>query len=260
MAARPAASRRAPARTPSARSLWLKHERPEVYAAAATFLDVPDYLTMRLTRPGRRRLDTVVGCAGARDNRDLAAVRYDDELVERCGIDAAKLPELVPTGSVVGTALPEVAAELGARPARAGRHRHRRHRVGRRSAPGAVRDYEAHLYIGTSAWLSATCPFKKTDIRTNITSLPSVIPGRYWVATEQDVAGKALDWLIDNVVLPRRRARRPAGPRRRPRAAQRARRHGPARQQRRDLHPVAQRRAHPGRRPPTSAAAGSTSR
>ena len=31
-------------------------------------------------------------------------------------------------------------------------------------------------------------------------SLPAVVPGRYWIATIQDVAGKAVDWLIDNVV------------------------------------------------------------
>jgi xylulokinase len=27
-----------------------------------------------------------------------------------------------------------------------------------------------------------------------------VVPGRYWIAAIQDVAGKAVDWLIDNVV------------------------------------------------------------
>ncbi len=29
-----------------------------------------------------------------------------------------------------------------------------------------------------------------------------MVPGRYWVATIQDVAGKAIDWLIANVVYP----------------------------------------------------------
>ena len=43
-------------------------------------------------------------------------------------------------------------------------------------------------------------PFKRTDIVHNIASLPSVVPGTYWVATVQDVAGKAVDWLLDSVV------------------------------------------------------------
>jgi len=65
---------------------------------------------------------------------------------------------------------------------------------------GAVRDYRGHLYIGTSAWLSCHVPFKRTDVLHNVASLPAVVPGRYWIATIQDVAGKAVDWLIDNVV------------------------------------------------------------
>lgn len=67
---------------------------------------------------------------------------------------------------------------------------------------GAVGDHEAHLYVGTSSWLSCHVPYKRTDLRSNITSLPSGIPGRYWVATEQDTAGKALTWLIDSVLYP----------------------------------------------------------
>ena len=43
-------------------------------------------------------------------------------------------------------------------------------------------------------------PYKKTDLRTSIASLPAAVPGRYWIATIQDVAGKAIDWLIDNVL------------------------------------------------------------
>ena len=64
-----------------------------------------------------------------------------------------------------------------------------------------MRDLEGHIYIGTSSWLSCHVPFKKTDILHNITSLPSGIPNRYWVATEQDVAGGALTWLVDNILL-----------------------------------------------------------
>ena len=54
---------------------------------------------------------------------------------------------------------------------------------------GATGEYDAHLYVGTSAWLSCHVPFKRTDIVHNIASLPSVVPGTYWVATVQDVAG-----------------------------------------------------------------------
>src|SRR5262249_40562593 len=142
--------------------LWMKDERPEVYRAADKLLEPVDYLNLRLTGRAVASYDTIVGywCT---DNRDLAAVGYDDDLVAACGLERSKLPDLVPTGSVTAPLLPAAAEELGLDPsvqvitasgdtASAG--------VG----SGAVRDFEAHLYVGTSSWLSCHVPFKKTDI------------------------------------------------------------------------------------------------
>ncbi len=192
-----------PSRTgkdPVGHILWLKHERPDVYAAADKLLDVPDYLNLRMTGRACASYDSIVGywCT---DNRDLSRVAYDDELIAMSGFDRSKLPDLVPTCSIIGTITPAIATELGL-----GEHVQVVTGTGDTASAGigsgAVRDYEAHLYIGTSSWLSCHVPFKKTDILSNITSLPSGIPNRYWVATEQDVAGKALQWLIDNVLYP----------------------------------------------------------
>jgi len=179
---------------------WLRHERPDVYAAAAHLLDVPEYLTMRLTGRAVAGYDTAVQ-RWCTDNRDRSAVHYDESLARRSGIDLAKQPELVRPATVVGTLLPEVAAELGLPETVqvvAGTGDTTAAAVG----AGAVEDYVGHLYIGTSAWLSAHVPFKRTDVLRNIASLPAVVPDRYWVATIQDVAGKAIDWLIEKVVYP----------------------------------------------------------
>src|SRR5262249_31362605 len=160
------------------------------------FLEPMDYLNLRLTGRAVAAYDTIVG-HWVTDNRDLAHVRYDDQLVEWVGVDRAKLPELVPTGSVVGPLTPAVAGALGLPESVrviAGTGDTASAGIG----SGAVRDLEGHLYIGTSSWLSCHVPFKKTDIFSNITSLPSGIPGRYWVATEQDTAGKCLTWLLDD--------------------------------------------------------------
>lgn len=192
-----------PSRTgkdPVGQAQWLRHHRPEVYAAAAHLLDVPEYLTMRLTGRAVAGWDTAV-LRWCTDNRDPARIRYDPALVRRCGLDPARLPELVPPATVVGTVLPGPAAELGL-----GQGVRVVTGTGDTTAAavgaGAVRDHDAHLYIGTSAWLSCHVPAKKTDVLRNIASLPSVVPDRYWVATVQDVAGKAVDWLLDHVVYP----------------------------------------------------------
>jgi xylulokinase len=179
---------------------WLRHAAPDAHAAARWFLDVPEYLTMRLCGRAVAGYDTAV-LRWCSDNRDPHRVRWDEELAARCGLDVATLPELVPPASVVGPILPAVARELGL-----GDHVQVVVGTGDTTAAavgaGTVGDHEAHLYVGTSAWLTCHVPYKKTDLRTNIASLPAVVPGRYWVATVQDVAGKALTWLADNVVYP----------------------------------------------------------
>jgi xylulokinase len=193
----------APSRTgkdPVGQAQWLQHQRPDVYAAAAHLLDVPEYLTMRLTGRAVAGYDTAT-VRWCTDNRDASRVRYDPALARRCGLDIAKLPELCRPATVVGSILPSVARELGLSEGVqviAGTGDTTAAAIG----AGAVLDYQAHLYIGTSAWLSCHVPFKQTDVLRNIASLPSVVPDRYWVATVQDVAGKAIDWLVDHVVYP----------------------------------------------------------
>ncbi len=180
--------------------LFIQNERPDVYRDTYKFLEPVDYLNMRLTGQFAASYDTITG-HWLTDNRDLSRVRYVDKLVAMAGVDRDKLPDLRPTGAVLGTILPEVARELGLREdvqVVMGTPDTESAAIG----SGAVRDLEAHLYIGTSSWLSCHVPFKKTDILSNITSLPSGIPSRYWVATEQDTAGKCLSWLVDNILYP----------------------------------------------------------
>ncbi|MFW9780939.1 MAG: FGGY-family carbohydrate kinase, partial [Candidatus Heimdallarchaeota archaeon] len=65
---------------------------------------------------------------------------------------------------------------------------------------GAVRDYETHLYIGTSDWLVCHIPFKKTDIFHNMGAIASGIPGRYMIINEQEIAGGTLSFLRDKIL------------------------------------------------------------
>ena len=191
----------APSRTgkdPVGQAQWLQHERPDVYEATAYLLDVPEYLTMRLTGRAVAAFDTAT-LRWCTDNRDPGAVRYDADLARRCGLDLARLPELVRPASVVGPLHPQAAAELGL-PASVRVVTGTGDTTAAAVGAGAVEDYAGHLYIGTSAWLSCHVPFKRTDVLRNVASLPSVVPQRYWVATVQDVAGKAIDWLIERVV------------------------------------------------------------
>jgi len=179
---------------------FLRQHRPDVYAAAAVFLEPVDYLNLRLTGLARASHDSITGY-WVTDNRDIGAISYDDGLIELAGLERSKLPDLVPTGSVLGGLAEGPAAELGllaGTPVVTGTGDLHSAAVG----SGAVADYAGHLYIGTSSWISCHVPFKKTDAMTNIASIPSGIPGRYLLADEHETGGACLTWLRDNLLFP----------------------------------------------------------
>ncbi len=179
---------------------FLRAQRPEVYAATAVFLEPVDYLGLRLTGLARASHDSIT-LHWVTDNRAIGAIAYDDSLIALAGLERSKLPDLVPTGSVLGGLAPGAAAELGLLPGTpviAGSGDLHTAAVG----SGAVADFDAHVYIGTSSWVSCHVPFKKTDALTNIASIPSGVPGRYLVADEHETGGACLTWLRDNVLYP----------------------------------------------------------
>lgn len=184
---------------PTAHILWIKANRPDVYAATHTFLEPCDYLNLRLSGRTVSSHDAIT-LHWITDNRDRANIAYDDELIRAFGLDRATLPELVPSASVIGTLTAEVAARWGLTPttkvvtATGDVH-------SAAVGSGAVADYSGHLYIGTSSWLSCHVPWKKTDLLRNQASLPSALPGRYFIVNEHETAGACLDHFIGNIVF-----------------------------------------------------------
>lgn len=185
---------------PIAHILYLKHERPDVYQAAACFLEPKDYLNLQLTGKRAASYDSIT-LHWLTDNRDINRVDYHPGLVRRSTIDRDKLPPLKLATDILGPVLPEVARELGLGEGVQvvmGTPDVQSAAVG----SGAVRDFETHLYLGTSSWQACHMPFKKTDIFHNMASLPSAIPGRYLLTTEQESAGACLRFLKDSILYP----------------------------------------------------------
>ncbi len=179
---------------------FLRTRRPDVYAATAVFLEPVDYLNLRLTGLARASHDSIT-VHWVTDNRDRGAVAYDDALIELAGLERTTLPDLVPTGSVLGGLTAGAAEELGllaGTPVVAGTGDLHSAAVG----SGAVADFAAHLYIGTSSWISCHVPYKKTDAMTNIASIPSGLPTKYLLADEHETGGACLTWLRDNLLFP----------------------------------------------------------
>ncbi|MFH1463987.1 MAG: FGGY-family carbohydrate kinase [Pseudomonadota bacterium] len=177
----------------AAHLLFWKHARPEVFSAARWFLGSKDWFNLMLSGRAAASFDSAA-LFWLTDNRDARDVRYLPRLARALGVDVARLGPLVPAPTLLGPLRPEVAAELGLPEGVAvvaGAADLQSACVG----SGAVRDFEAHLYLGTSSWLLCHLPFRRTDPLHAIASLPAAIPGRWIAANEQDSAGACLDWL-----------------------------------------------------------------
>jgi xylulokinase len=178
--------------------LYLRDRAADVYQRTHKFLEPRDWVNLRLTGRFATSFDAVA-LLWAADTRDPKAVRYDDRLLRLAGLERDKLPDLVPAATVLGTLTPAAAAELGLPPSVpvvTGAPDIMASGIG----AGAVRDFDAHLSIGTSSWLVCHVPYKKTDLFHNMASLPSAVPGRYLLANEQESAGVCLSELRRNLL------------------------------------------------------------
>ena len=97
---------------PIAHIVYLKKERPEIYAKTYKFLDAKDYLNFKLTGKFSASFDSI-HLLWSTDARDLSNITYDRKLLKYMGMDIDKFPELIKPTDVLGLLLPAVAKEIG---------------------------------------------------------------------------------------------------------------------------------------------------
>jgi len=91
--------------------MWLKENEPQVYAATAHILFVPDFILQRLTG----QLATAPGVSCASGCLDVAAkTRWATDFIEQCGVDPDMwLDDIRSAGTVAGCVTAEAATETG---------------------------------------------------------------------------------------------------------------------------------------------------
>jgi len=178
---------------------FLQDHDPARYEKTYKFLNVLDYMNLKLTGRFCSTCDSIL-TTWVTDNRDPDKIAYNRGLIQTLGLSEDKLAELVRCTEVLGRVLPEVAEKLGL-PAStrvvAGAIDNTAVAVG----AGAVADFEPHLYLGTSAWVGAHVPFKKTDVRNKIASVPCAVPERYLATAIQSAGGVNLSFLRDRILF-----------------------------------------------------------
>ena len=184
---------------PAAHMLLVRYEFPEVYQKTYKFLTALDYMNLCLTGKFVATPDSIL-TSWVTDNRDSQHIKYDDGLLKSCGIAPDKFPELVQCTSVISDLKEEVAQTLGLPKGVkvvAGAIDVSAAAIG----SGAVNDFEGHVYIGTSNWVAAHVPYKKTDLGSWMASVPCAIPNKYLMIVLQTTAGGNLNFLRDKILF-----------------------------------------------------------
>jgi xylulokinase len=133
------------------------------------------------------------------DNRRWSSLKYSRDLLNLAGLTEEKFPALIANNGIVGPLSPSVAEAWGlpaSTPVVAGIADSNASAIG----AGAVQDYDAIIYIGTSQYMTCHVPFKKTDLTHFMTSLPSPFPSRYYLLGEQGAGGKCVEFYLKQLV------------------------------------------------------------
>ncbi len=176
----------------------LRAHHPEHLDRVAAYVEPADAITARMTGSVRATPSTAFPLM-CTDNRVWADVHYDDEFVALCGVDPALLPPIVdplaPLGPLTSTAaehlglptpvlvmpgtIDSITSALGC---------------------GALDESRTALVIGTTSVMATHISEMRNDLGHGLSTVPSPIPGRWFVMAENGMGGKALDLFVNGLV------------------------------------------------------------
>jgi len=170
--------------------LWIKKHEPDIYQAMDKVLDVNGYLKFKST--GKKVFEWSGACSYTFDLKKKDWTRI---LFRAISFDLNKLPELVRSVDVVGGLTKEAAAELGLPEGTSvfgGCDDTQSAAIG----SGANGEGEAHIYLGTSAWVGVMTE-RAPKFKHGAVTLQSADPAMNLVVGITESAGANFEWLIE---------------------------------------------------------------
>lgn len=179
------------------KAMWLKRNRPDIWAQAEIVCEALDYVNHELTGEwvGSRMN------AACKWNYDSAEARFRPEIYEALGIAdlADRLPStIVPVGGAIATMLPEISAELGLRNrplvVQGGIDAHMGMLGADVVAPGGI------LFIGGTSIVQLLQMDGERDVSGFWGPYPNALTDGHWlVECGQVSAGSILNWLAGTI-------------------------------------------------------------
>lgn len=178
--------------------LWIRDNRPQVFARAEKCMLICDYLGYLLT--GRRVIDYAL--ASRTGVFDINTLQFSKEILQQCGISADLFSPPAPTGSVVGELKEELKKELGIRGSCRlilGSH----DQVCSALGAGAVRAGDAVDGMGTVECITPLFSEKPSDSsmgREGYVCVPYAVPGLYCTYMFNYSCGSLVNWYRKDIL------------------------------------------------------------
>ena len=175
---------------PATKILWLKHNRPEIYSAAKTYMLLKDYIVYCLT--GVKQSDCSIATFSFYFN--IYEKKYWKEMLDAIGISESQLPPLAEPCTVAGCLTKAVAAELGLPVSAEVNHGTLDHFTGM-IGTGNVQPGGVSLSTGTVMALATMAKAPVTDRNCGIAMHYGFIPGTHIMLPVAESGGVSLEWF-----------------------------------------------------------------
>jgi xylulokinase len=202
--------------------LHIQIEQPQIHEQTATYLEVMDFINLRLT--GRAvATQCTMFASQLCDNRVVGTTEYDADLVAMTGVDPSKLPALIGVDDIVGQVPADLAEQLGLPSTvsvRAGMNDtqagafatgvlQRRGQGSTSGANSAVSNSgvsntavsnsgrQCGLMIGTTAVLVDSLDGHRVDLDHEVLAMPAPVQGRHVVMAENGISGAAVEHTLN---------------------------------------------------------------
>lgn len=174
--------------------MWIKEEMPEIYARADKFIGTKDYINYKMTG----RLLTDHSYASGSGVYDLRASSYSDDFIKSSGITLEKLPEIVPSTTIIGKMTKNAAAELnlleGIKIVAGGVDN-----ACMALGAGCIKDGDSYMSLGSSAWIATTNHKPILEIDRKPYVFAHCVPDMFVSSTSIFAAGSSYQWLRNNL-------------------------------------------------------------
>ncbi len=170
--------------------MWLKEERSDIFNRTEKVLDVNGYLKFKST--GKIVAEWSGACSYA---FNLKKKDWERIFFKIAGVGTDKLPDLTRSIDIVGGLTKEAAREMEldkGTPVYGGCDDTQSAAIG----TGAIGEGQAHIYLGTSAWVGVTTK-KALKFKHGAACLQSADPKMNLLVGITESAGANLEWLIE---------------------------------------------------------------